>query len=246
MIYKYESELRRGAELCSTALNDEGYSAYIVSNSLREYSVKLSVNGTRDFGRFSVYYSPKKKKYSLVTNEITFPNVAEKITEICLPRLNAMLPFEGSESIEPPSWNKLPELYVDGSFRDGITSYAFAMVENNSVVHSHSGVMTEKETAGTNQIAGELEAIIKGLEWCRENNYKEVKVCHDLINSQKWATGEFKANNDVTKRYVQFIKKCHIDIRWKKIQAHTGVQFNEHVDRLASEAIRKSLRTANK
>ncbi len=237
MIYKYESELRRGAELCSNALNSEGYSTYIVSNSLREYSVKLSVNGSREFGKFSVYYSPKKKKYSLVTNEITYPNVAEKISEICLPQLNAMLPFDGPESVEPPAWNQLPELFVDGSFREGIAAYAFALIDNNSIIHSSAGVLTEKETAGTNQIAGELEAIIKGLEWCRENNYKEVKVCHDLINSQKWASGEFKANNAVTKRYVNFIKTCHIGIRWKKIQAHTGVEFNEFVDRLAAKAV---------
>ncbi|GMU87526.1 MAG: hypothetical protein AMXMBFR48_27670 [Ignavibacteriales bacterium] len=239
MKYTNENEIRRGADICVQSLNNNGFSAFILGDTLREFSIKIGLVAEQPLGNIVVYYSPKKKKYSLVTSEISFPGVAEKVHELCLPLLNQVLSFEQPQVEEPAHIARIPELYVDGSYREGKTAYAFALVQENQVTHSSSGIMKAEDVDGTRQIAGELEAIIQGLEWCKKHQIKEVRICHDLINSQKWATGEFKANNPVTKRYVSYIQQTPVHIRWKKVLAHSGVQYNELVDRLATEAFKK-------
>lgn len=239
MKYTNEHEIRRGADICIQALNENGFSAFLLGDTLREYSIKIGIVAEQPVGSLVVYYSPKKKRYSLVTSELSFPGVADKVQEICLPLLNQVLSFESPQVEEPAHLVRIPELYVDGSYREGKTSYAYALVQENQVTHSANGLMKEEEVNGTHQIAGELEAIIQGLEWCKKHQIKEVRICHDLINSQKWATGEFKANNPVTKRYVAYIQQTPVHIRWKKVLAHSGVQFNELVDRLATDAFSK-------
>lgn len=240
MKYSNEHEIRRGAEICIHALNKNGFSAFLLGDSLREYSIKIGLVAEQPLGNIIVYYSPKKKKYSLVTSELNFPGISEKVNDLCLPLLNSVLSFESPQIEEPAHMARIPELYVDGSYRNGQTSYAFALVQENQVTHSANGLMTAEDANGTHQIAGELEAIIQGLEWCKKHQIREVRICHDLINSQKWATGEFKANNPVTRRYVSYIQHTPVHIRWKKVLAHSGVHFNELVDRLASEAFADS------
>jgi ribonuclease HI len=245
MKYSNEHEIRRGADICIQALSDKGYSAFLLGDSLREYSIKIALVAEQPLGNIIVYYSPKKKKYSLVTSELSFPGVADKISDICLPLLNSVLSFEPPQIEEPTQITRIPELYVDGSYRNGQTAYAFALVQENQVTHSANGLMKAEDVNGTHQIAGELEAIIQGLEWCKKHQIREVRICHDLINSQKWATGEFKANNPVTRKYVKYIQQTPVHIRWKKVLAHSGVHFNELVDRLASEAFSKGEKSAS-
>ena len=54
-----------------------------------------------------------------------------------------------------------------------------------------------------------------------------------------WATGGWRAKNDLTQKYAEFMKNHGrvMDISFKKIAAHTGDKYNEEADQLAKAAL---------
>ena len=56
---------------------------------------------------------------------------------------------------------------------------------------------------------------------------------------EMWATGRWKTNNPLTTMYAEKMKawKQQIRIDFHKVQAHSGVYYNERADELAKRAI---------
>ena len=54
-------------------------------------------------------------------------------------------------------------LYTDGSYRDGIYSWAFEINDNGKIIEQQSGRGTDLEAAQMRNIAGELSAVSHGL-----------------------------------------------------------------------------------
>ena len=63
-------------------------------------------------------------------------------------------------------------------------------------------------------------------------------VYFDYMGIKSWATGDWKTNKPGTKKYKEFIDKASkkINIIFKKVRAHTGVDGNEEADMLAKKA----------
>lgn len=79
MPYQYEDLLRKKAQQFSDKIQSElSYEADIDPDSLREYSVALQLG---EVGKVTVFYSPKKKSFKLVTNHID-KGIAEMVTTI--------------------------------------------------------------------------------------------------------------------------------------------------------------------
>jgi len=135
--------------------------------------------------------------------------------------------------------HKVIDVYVDGSYNDKKNMYSYGCVFLNENKTTLSGVGSDKRNLSLRNVAGELLGAITAIKWGYNNDYKLIKIHHDYEGISKWATGEWKANKEGTKEYVQFIKVMSkkIDIQFVKVKAHSGDKYNEKADLLAKEAL---------
>jgi len=127
------------------------------------------------------------------------------------------------------------EIYVDGSYISGATGYGAVVLKNGDVLDELSGPVDASEVSGTRQVAGELVAVKEALNWCRENSVDEVSIYFDYLGIEKWATGQWKTNQPLTREYARFVIGCPIKIRWHKVNSHTGDRWNDRADALAKK-----------
>ncbi|MBN1501352.1 MAG: hypothetical protein JW982_14425 [Spirochaetes bacterium] len=128
-------------------------------------------------------------------------------------------------------------IYVDGSFINGISGYGAVILKGNEVLEKLSGSLTDKKYTSIRQVSGELFAVIISAEWCIKNKFQNVNIFYDYKGIECWVTGEWKAKNSVTREYADFIRNSGLKIKWHKVAAHTGDKWNEEADRLAKNGI---------
>lgn len=130
--------------------------------------------------------------------------------------------------------------YVDGSYDHSQLSYAYGcvLVLADEVV-TLNGRGEEEDYAAMRNVAGEILGSEQAVNWAVEHGYQAVTIYYDYEGIEKWANGIWKANKPGTKRYQAFIaqKREDINIFFKKVAAHTGVEYNELADQLAKEAL---------
>ena len=115
------------------------------------------------------------------------------------------------------------------------------------VIHVHDEVVFEASISGDHpdflakrNIAGELMGALLAIQWAIENGIKQLYVCHDYVGVGKWATGEFKARDQLAQMYKQQVDLCirsGMELKFIKVDAHTGHVFNERADWLAKEEL---------
>ncbi|MCI9446153.1 MAG: RNAse H family protein [Lachnospiraceae bacterium] len=131
--------------------------------------------------------------------------------------------------------------YVDGSFDQKIGKYSFGCVmltpDGGKVQKSGNGA--NPESLALRNVAGEMLGAMFAVKWCVRNGYSAVEICYDYMGIEMWATGGWKAKNDLTQKYAAFMKENGKEIRisYRKIAAHTGDRYNEEADRLAKTAL---------
>lgn len=223
--YKYEHKLMEKSSEFISHLCDKNIPADIIGGSMREYSVKIKAN---DIGVINLYYSPNQDAYKITAQEI---------------------PDEGDKLIIQGYWNELNgikdekiyrdkgfEIDVDGSFRNGVTTYGAVIRKNGKIISELSGIVDTMHVKGSHQIAGEIKAVTESVKWCIENGVNEVTVYYDYKGLEKWASGKWKTKKAVSQEYYRFMKNNSMKINWVKIESHTGKKWNEYADRLAAKA----------
>ena len=219
--YKHEKSLRTRAGRFIRALNSAGIDGAIIDESVREYSIAVSVaRDGESFGRAIIYYSPKTDSFSMKTQELKDKSIA--------PHLEAS--WTATEEAESPAQY---EIYVDGSFINGATGYGAVVLKNGKVVDELSGLVAVSEVNDTRQVAGELFAVKEAVNWCDRHSVKEVSIYYDYLGIEKWATRQWKTNQPLTKEYARFLNDCSIKIHWHKVNSHTGNRWNDRADALA-------------
>ena len=125
------------------------------------------------------------------------------------------------------------DVYVDGSFINGTTGYGAVILANGKSVEELYGPVDSSEVNGTRQVAGELAAVRAALNWCVEHAVKEVSIYYDYFGIEKWATGQWKTNQPLTREYARFVAGCPVRVHWHKVDSHTGDRWNDRADALA-------------
>ena len=129
-------------------------------------------------------------------------------------------------------------VFVDGSYSPDFpnSGWAFVVTENDQELARGSG-LTAFEAESRN-IDGEVMASYQAMRWLDSHDKCGV-ICHDYEGIARWAKGEWQAKSNIAKRYVAAAQPYLHRVQFEKVAAHTGVKWNELVDKLAKEAIAK-------
>jgi ribonuclease HI len=125
--------------------------------------------------------------------------------------------------------------YVDGSYIAGNVGYGLAIINDDVLVFEDFGSVNNPEYLEARQVAGELMAVGKVVQWCKQHGHASITIHYDYAGIREWALGNWRAKQALTQRYAQFMALSGLLINWNKIQAHTGDHWNEYVDKLAKK-----------
>ncbi|MGB9594658.1 MAG: hypothetical protein ACPL7B_00145 [Candidatus Poribacteria bacterium] len=124
-------------------------------------------------------------------------------------------------------------IYVDGSKLKDSVGYGVVILKDGEVIQEFYGTVPDELVQETEQIAGEIYAVRKAIEWCKEKRIEEVSIFYDYNGLEKWATGAWKTNLLLTREYAEFVKKSGLKIHWHKVDSHTKNVWNDRADLLA-------------
>lgn len=132
--------------------------------------------------------------------------------------------------------------FVDGSYSEveGKEKYSFgAVIIFDGIEQNLYKAYVDSENLKFRNIAGELSGVKEVILWAIGHQKRKISIYYDYEGIEKWANSEWKANTDLTKRYVKFIeeKRLLIDIEFYKVPAHSGIKYNEQADTLAKNAL---------
>lgn len=228
---------------------------------IRDYMLKVQITeNDTSLGKLIIDYSPKKQSHNFRKDsdmtEEKFQQILGFIGVTVLPKTavtkinnntassasgktNAKnsLAESGSEASSRAS-NIRYHAYVDGSFIDGCVGYGAVILDNGNIVAELSGAVDSPEAFNARQVGGEIQAVIEVLKWCEKNNIDQIAIFYDFLNIEKWATGEYRTNTQMTKEYKEFVDKSNVSITWVKVESHTGIALNDKADELAKMGAR--------
>ncbi len=130
--------------------------------------------------------------------------------------------------------------YVDGSYDDKVKAFAYGVVIFYDGIEEHfSARMNDPKLVEMRNVAGEIKAAEKAMQFCVDHNIKSVDIYHDYEGIAKWCTGEWKANYVGTRDYKGFYEsiKSKINVNFIKVQGHSGDKYNDLADQLAKSAL---------
>ena len=130
--------------------------------------------------------------------------------------------------------------YIDGSFDrvSGVYGSGVVIVDGDMKYDfKHAG--NREDYAQLHNVAGELEAAKFVMWYAVDKKIREITLFYDYQGIEAWATGSWEANLTYTQDYLKFYNKVkeRVKVNFVKVKAHTGVELNELVDKLAKEAI---------
>ena len=131
--------------------------------------------------------------------------------------------------------------YVDGSFDKSIGKYSFGclLLLPDGRIIKEFGNGNEPDSLAIRNVAGEMLGAMYAAQWALVNGYEIIEIRYDYEGIEKWATNAWKANNTLTKKYAEFMrrKQTQIRISFRKVKSHSGDYYNEKVDKLAKSAL---------
>lgn len=127
-------------------------------------------------------------------------------------------------------------VFVDGSYSPDFpyAGWGFVVTDGDEILAKACGVTSFP--AESRNIDGEVMASYQAMRWLAANNKTGI-ICHDYEGIARWAKGEWQAKSNIAKQYVSAIQPYLKNVQFEKVEAHSGVKFNEMVDGLAKEAI---------
>ena len=131
--------------------------------------------------------------------------------------------------------------YIDGSFNSdrGVYGYGCILIYDDHVIEKLSGSDSDETYVSMRNVAGELMGVKMAIDYAIEHGYSSLTLYYDYEGIEKWANHEWCANKIGTKQYVEMIDAYNkkIDLHFIKVDAHTGVYYNEMADKLAKKAV---------
>jgi len=131
--------------------------------------------------------------------------------------------------------------YVDGSYNVASHKFGYGgiLMRRDGTFETVQGAGTDPSLASMRNVAGEIHGSMAAISKAKELGIASITVFYDYMGIEMWANGQWKANKEGTIEYKAFITEARsdMDIRFRKVAAHTGVRFNELVDKLAKGSV---------
>lgn len=134
--------------------------------------------------------------------------------------------------------------FVDGSYLDLEKKAGFGaiIVDNLGVETTLYRAYSEKNCPSLldlRNFAAELQGAMEVIKWAVSYGKKSIKLYYDYEGIEKFANGEWTAKNAFAKEYVSFIDDARnsIDLKFVKVPAHSGIEYNERVDAIAKQSL---------
>lgn len=131
--------------------------------------------------------------------------------------------------------------YVDGSYNDSIKKYAFGCVflmpDNRIFLAFGNG--NNEESLKQRNVSGEMLGAMYAVVCAIKSGFKSIDIYYDYSGIEMWATGGWKAKNELTQKYAASMRKWGeaIHIRFHKVEGHSGVKYNELADKTAKRGL---------
>ena len=126
---------------------------------------------------------------------------------------------------------------MDGSFNveTGVYSFGCVFLPEDGTVRVLCGSGNDPENAKQRNVTGEMLGSMNAVLCAIKSGYNAIDIYYDYQGIESWVTGAWKSKNDLTRSYSMAMKgwMSHIDIRFHKVEAHTGVKYNEIADKMA-------------
>lgn len=128
-------------------------------------------------------------------------------------------------------------VYVDGSFRNKDKSHSYGVYMFNDEEEYTYSKRFFKDSEMRN-VSGEIKGAMRAMEEAAKLGKRKIYLHYDYEGIRSWALGFWKTNKEGTINYKKFYDsiKCKLEVKFIKVEAHTGVKYNELVDKLAKEA----------
>jgi len=216
---KHEDVLRDRVAPFVNRLEQGGYEASVFG--VQDYSIKVAITEDgRNVGPVVVYYKSSEDTFSIKGHEMRDRSHFDSIKQV----------FYASEKTDiGPGYHA----FVDGSFQNDCIGYGWVVYRDDKLQAEDWGTVDQFESM--QQVVGELKAAVEALNWCVSQEVDTVDLHYDYEGIEKWAIGEWKTKNALTKRYASLMDSLSIEVNWVKEEAHTGVIGNERADRLAGK-----------
>ena len=147
-----------------------------------------------------------------------------------------------SEQVASDNKNGYLVAFTDGSYDKELNRYSYGVLfilpdgtEENICGYGNNGKYLD-----SNNIIGEIFAVINSFDWAISRGYEKIKIYHDYEGISKWLTGEWNAKAEACKMFVALYKskfKEFLQIEFIKIPAHSNIVYNEKADQLAKSAL---------
>lgn len=128
--------------------------------------------------------------------------------------------------------------FCDGSYNDTTKQFSYGLVIfcSDKVYEFSKAFDCIDESRN---VAGEICGAMTAMQFCVNHHIPKLDLYYDYAGIAFWATKVWKANKDITKQYVQFCDSISdkLTVNFVKVKSHSGVKFNERVDKLAKAAI---------
>ena len=128
-------------------------------------------------------------------------------------------------------------VYVDGSYRNKDKSHSYGVyMFNDEEEHTHSKRFFKD--SDMRNVSGEIKGAMRAMEEAVKLGKKKIYLHYDYEGIRSWALGFWKTNKEGTIYYKNFYDsiKDKLEVKFIKVEAHSGVKYNELVDKLAKEA----------
>ncbi len=210
---------------CRFLAEKKNISATPDTGSFRDYSVSVDVE-TLNL-RYTLWYSPKRQSSKIAIVRSQDPANVEKIQMAWHEFILGNILNDGDT-----------HAFVDGSYIDKTVGYGLVIIQKGLVLQEIMGIVDRPEYQQHHQVGGELVAAVKFFQWCVENKIPRCTIHYDYEGIRKWATGEWKAKKELTRKYGEYVRKLSLEITWNKVKSHSGNLWNERADLLAKKAIK--------
>lgn len=230
MNYLHQDKTLPRARAFGEYLNQFEFQALVDIDATRDYLAKLDISAAGLYiGKITIYYSPRKKVYTLSCQSVSVPAYREILEEKWREFRNSSVPETDPEAVSA---------YVDGSFLHECIGYGAVLLRNKQILHEICGRMDSRYKAHR-QIAGELKAVLEAVVWCKKHKIRELHIYYDYQGIEMWARGKWKAKTVLTQKYQAYMIRQSLDLHFHKIAAHSGDPWNEYADRLAKKGCAK-------